>query len=248
MASQRIKITIAYDGTNYAGWQNQPKRPTIQRSIINAVEEITGESIRAHASGRTDAGVHAKGQVAHFDVSHAPDIRRFQRGLNALLPDDIRIMRLQKVSDDWHARYSAKGKEYRYFIYNRPVMPPALRLYRTHYLLPLDVKAMQEAAASLVGVHDYSSFSARRNQNDDDRVREVSLLEVKKSGAEIMIRTQGKGYLYKMVRSFAGFLIKVGVGDLQVEDARKLLALKERTAKVPTAAAKGLFLWKVFYD
>jgi len=156
----RYKITIAYDGTDYAGWQVQPRKKTVQAEIERVLEIVAGKKIRIHHSGRTDAGVHAKGQVAHFDLEESVEIRRFQTSLNAILNPDVRIMKLQKVKDDFHARFNAKSKEYRYLIWNGPAVPPELRLYRLHERRPLDLDAMKRAAEALVGKHDFAAFTA----------------------------------------------------------------------------------------
>ena len=141
--SIRYKITIAYDGTDYAGWQVQSRKHTVQAEIERVIEQLAGKHIRVHHSGRTDAGVHAKGQVAHFDLKEPVDVRRFQKSLNALLKPDVRVMKLEKAAPDFHARFKAQGKEYRYFIWNGPAVPPNLRLYRYHERRKLDITAMK---------------------------------------------------------------------------------------------------------
>jgi tRNA pseudouridine38-40 synthase len=244
----RYKLTIAYDGTNYGGWQIQPNRPTVQEEIEKVLEKITCKQIRIHHSGRTDAGVHAKGQVAHFDLDKKWDLWRLQNGLNGLLPNDIRIMKVQQVSEDFHSRFSAKGKEYRYFIWNGQAVPPELRLYRLHECRKLNMAAMKQAAALLVGEHDFASFTANPKREIGGTVKTVTDITVTRSReGEVKICVKGKGFLYKMVRSIAGFLLRVGTGELQPEDARHFLDNPGRTNKVPTAKALGLFLWKVDY-
>lgn len=245
----RYKMTIAYDGTNYAGWQVQPDKQTVQGEIERVIERITGQQIRIHHSGRTDAGVHAKGQVAHFDLEKQIDPRRFMNSLNGLMAPDVRIMQFEKVSDDFHSRFNATGKEYRYFIWNGPAVPPELRLYRLHECRPLDVDAMAEAAKTLVGTHDFAAFTANPHREIGGTVKTVRKITVDRSPeGEVKICVEGAGFLYKMVRSIAGFLLRIGTGDLAVDDARRLLESAERTNEVPTAKALGLFLWRVEYE
>jgi tRNA pseudouridine38-40 synthase len=245
---QRYKLTIAYDGTDYAGWQIQPGEKAIQEEIERAVRTLTGEEIRIHHSGRTDAGVHARGQVAHADLEQTVVLRRFQTGLNALLPPDVRVMRIEKAAADFHARFSAIGKEYRYFIWNGPAVPPELRLYRLHERRPLDIKAMKNAAAMLTGTHDFAAFTANPKRETGGTVKTVSRISVTRSReGDVCIRVEGKGFLYKMVRSIAGLLLRIGTGELKPADAARLLTAKQRTHEVPTAKALGLFLWRVDY-
>ncbi len=244
---RRYKAVVAYDGTAYAGWQVQPDQPTVQGHVEQVLHKLTGESPRVECSGRTDSGVHARGQVAHFDLAAAPPAARLKRGMNALLAEDIRIMALRPAAADFHARFSAAGKEYRYFIWNGPDTPPWLRLYRAPVYSKLEVAAMRTAAAALIGEHDFAAFSANPNREIDGTVRELRKLQVLARGPEITIVAQGNGFLYRMVRSLAGFLIRVGRGELPPDAAAAILASKTRTARVPTAPAQGLFLWRVFY-
>lgn len=244
---QRFRMTVAYDGTRYSGWQIQPHHPTIQFEIERVVHKVTGEAVRADSSGRTDAGVHARGQVVHFDLTGKPDLRKLMIGFNALLPDDIRVLSIRKAARDFHSRISATGKEYRYFIWNDRVMLPFLRHYRAHERRPLNVKAMNEAAVQLVGRNDFAAFSANPHREINGTVRHVRALKVVKRGSEVVIIARGDGFLYKMVRSLAGFLIRVGTGELEPRSAKAILASATRTARVPTAPPQGLFLWKVSY-
>ena len=246
--STRYKIRVSYDGTNYSGWQVQPNLQTIQGEIERLLAEMTGQKhVRVESSGRTDTGVHARGQVAHFDLPKEIDAKYFQRGLNAQLNRDIRIESMQKVSADFHARFSAKGKEYRYFIYNGLIVPPTKRLYRLQEGRPLDIERMRVAAALLVGEHDFAPFAANRRVPIKDTVRTIHSLYVRKHGADITLEVQGNGFLYKMVRGLAGFLVHVGMGRLEPDSVIDILEHGKRTAKVQTAQPHGLFLWKVFY-
>ncbi|NKB25027.1 MAG: tRNA pseudouridine(38-40) synthase TruA [Kiritimatiellae bacterium] len=246
-AQYRYKIILSYDGTRYAGWQIQPRSKTIQGEIEQAILTLSGERVRVHASGRTDRGVHAKAQVAHFDLKKKVPIQQFKGGLNALLEFDIRITLLSTISPDFHARFDAKTKEYRYQIWNDETVPPFVKRYRNHVRKHLDAEAMNQAAKLLMGKKDFASFSANPNCEVDGTVRHLSKLAVKKHGCEIVISAVGNGFLYKMVRSLAGFLICVGMGEQFSQDAKDLLRSKTRTAQVPTAPPEGLFLWKVGY-
>jgi tRNA pseudouridine38-40 synthase len=247
--STRYKIKVSYDGTNYSGWQVQPQHRSVQGEIERLLGEMTCQAhVRVESSGRTDSGVHARAQVAHFDlIEPLRDPKYFQRGLNAQLDRDIRIVTMEKVSSDFHARFSAVGKEYRYFIYNGLIVPPTKRLYRLQEGRPLDIDRMQIAAAFLVGEHDFAPFAANRRVPIKSTVRTIHSLYVRKHGADITLEVQGNGFLYKMVRGLAGFLIHVGMGRLEPEAALEILASGKRTAVVQTAQPQGLFLWKVFY-
>jgi tRNA pseudouridine38-40 synthase len=243
----RFRITVAYDGTAYAGWQVQPANMTVQQRVEEALKSLTGETVKVHGSGRTDQGVHAAGQVAHFDLSREWIPGNLTKGLNALLPQDIRVFHARRVKPDFHARRSAIKKEYRYFIWNAPVMDPTRRFYATSVYRPLNVKAMQAAARLLVGRHDFAAFTANPNRVVESTVREVYSLSVRRSGNLILIRASSEGFLYKMVRSLTGLLLRVGEGAVTLDEVREILASKIRTARVPTAPPEGLFLWRVWY-
>lgn len=247
--STRYKIKVSYDGTNYSGWQVQPEHRTVQGELERLLTHMTGgeKPVRVESSGRTDAGVHARAQVAHFDLEKPVDPKYFQRGLNAQLDRDIRLVSFEKVSSDFHARFSAVGKEYRYFIYNGLLIPPTKRLYYLQEGRRLDVEKMRRAAELLVGEHDFAPFSANPGRELNGTVRTIYSLNVRKHGADITLEVQGNGFLYKMVRSLAGYLVRVGIGDLKPESVHEILDHGIRTAVVPTAQPHGLFLWKVFY-
>ena len=247
MTNRRYKMIVAYDGAGYAGWQIQPSHTTVQGELERILHELTGEKERIHCSGRTDAGVHARGQVTHFDLAKPVILKKLQIGFNALLEEDIRVLSIRNARPDFHARFDAKGKEYRYFIWNGEIMPPFVRQYRAHVRAPLDVKAMNAAAKRLVGKHDFAAFSANPHYERDGTVRHLRELKVTRHGRDFTIVAKGDGFLYKMVRSLAGFLIRVGAGDLKPEAAAEILTSKIRTARVPTAAPQGLFLWRVLY-
>ncbi|QBG46160.1 tRNA pseudouridine(38-40) synthase TruA [Verrucomicrobia bacterium S94] len=246
--STRYKITVSYDGTHYSGWQVQPDHRTVQGELERLLAEMTNQQhVRVESSGRTDAGVHARAQVAHFVLPKKVDTRYFMRGLNAQLDRDIRVTSFQQVPDDFHARFSAVGKEYRYFIYNGLIVPPTKRLYRLQEGRPLDVERMRAAAELLVGEHDFAAFSANPKRELNGTVRTIHSFKVRKHGADITLEVQGNGFLYKMVRSLAGILIDVGIGRREPGIINEIFAHGKRTAVVQTAQPQGLFLWKVFY-
>lgn len=247
MAARRYRMDVAYDGTAYAGWQVQPGVATVQANLEEALARITGETVKVHGSGRTDQGVHARGQVAHFDLHKRVAVEAMAKGLNALLPADIRVIRVRPAAADFHARRSAIRKEYRYFIWNAPVREPTHRFYAAYVRRPLDVGAMRRAAVLLVGRHDFAAFTANPNREVESTVRQVQYLTVSKSGPLITIRAASEGFLYKMVRSLCGMLIRVGEGAEPPEVVRGILESRIRTARVPTAAPEGLFLWRVWY-
>lgn len=246
-AAFRYRITVAYDGTPYAGWQVQPANMTVQQRMEESLKQLTGEVVKVHGSGRTDQGVHAFGQVAHFDLQSKWVCGHLLKGLNAVLPQDIRVSRVGRAKPDFHARRSAVKKEYRYFIWNHGVMDPCRRFYALHVRRPLDVKAMQAAAQLLVGRHDFAAFTANPNREVESTVREVYTLTVRKTGSLVVIRASSEGFLYKMVRSLTGLLLRVGEGAVTLDEVREILASRVRTARVPTAPPQGLFLWRVWY-
>jgi tRNA pseudouridine38-40 synthase len=244
---KRYKITVAYDGTNYSGWQIQANGVTVQEKLQKAVHKVTDETVTVHGSGRTDQGVHARKQVAHFDLESEFPVKSLRRALNSALPDDIRIMAAVTASPTFHARKDVKSKEYRYFIWNADVMIPDMRNHKVHVWNKLDVAAMREAAAHLEGRHDFAAFTANPNRVVESTVRDLTMLKVIRKGHEIVIVARSSGFLFRMVRSLAGFLIRVGEGAVPAKDARTILSSRLRTARVPTAPAKGLFLWNVTY-
>ncbi len=225
----------------------QPGYSTVQGCLETALARLANGPVKLHGSGRTDQGVHAAGQVAHCDLPFAIPPANLERALNALLSTDIRVLRVHYAPADFHARCSAVGKEYRYFIWNGPALSPFLRLYRTSVRVPLRIGAMRRAATLLVGFHDFAAFSANPNRLQASTSRHLRRLTVSRRGAEVMIRAEGEGFLYKMVRSLAGFLIRVGSGAAAPDDALTILHSNIRTARVPTAPPQGLFLWHVRY-
>lgn len=244
----RFCLTIAYDGTNYAGWQVQPGHTTVQEVIELAIEAMAGVRVKLHGSGRTDRGVHARGQVAHFDLDTRMTVRSILFALNARLPQDIRITSVKKVGDNFHARRTAHSKEYRYCIFNGKILAPQERLYAVQVHRPLDLDLMREGASRFVGEHDFRPFMANPQREIDSTVRTITDFEISKRGSFITLRVRGNGFLYKQVRSMVGMLIRIGHGQESPERITELLdSCASRTARVPSAPPQGLTLWRVWY-
>jgi len=241
-----IKLTIEYDGSNYAGWQVQRTGQSVQTRIQEAIAAITGApAVRLVGSGRTDAGVHAAGQVAHFKSATTIPAQDLVHAINTELPDDIAIIAAQDVPDDFHARYSAKSKTYRYSIVNRAVRSP-LERGRAHFVRGrLDVPAMRAAAQALLGEHDFAAF--RSKPNGKPSVRTITRLDVMTAGERIDLFVSANGFLYNMVRAIAGTLIEVGLGRRTPESVAGLLRSLDRSAAGPTAPPQGLCLMDVEY-
>ena len=248
---RHFKLKIAYDGTDFHGWQIQAHKPTIQGEIVSVLRRLTQENVQLHGAGRTDAGVHALGQVASFHTRAALSAAEFQRALNALLPQTIRIVDAEEIGPDFHARWSAVGKVYRYRVYRAKVVPPYLWRYVLHYPFPLDEEAMAEAAARFVGVHDFTSFAASIGAEDDIRERtmerEVFASELRRSddGEELWFTVHGRSFLRYMVRKMMGTLLEVGRGRLTAADIDRLYELKDRSKSGPTVPAHGLWMMSV---
>jgi tRNA pseudouridine38-40 synthase len=246
--TRRFKLTVAYDGTAYSGWQVQPHHPCVQQVIEETLKGIVGHAVKIHGSGRTDQGVHGRGQVAHVDLTCRMGAESVGRALNARLPQDIRILKVAQAKPDFHARRSAAGKEYRYFVWNDSTMLPDRRLYAAHAYRKLDVAAMRAAARHFIGRHDFASFTANPQREVESTVRTIFSFTVSKRGKEIVFSVSGEGFLYKQVRSMVGFLMRVGEGAEKPEAVAELLkSCAPRKARVPSAAAHGLFLWRVWY-
>ena len=245
---RRFRLTIAYDGTAYAGWQVQPGNLTVQEVLEARLEAVVGHPCKIHGSGRTDQGVHAVGQVAHVDLETRMPPRALRLALNARLPGDIRIIGGRVVNPCFHARRSAVAKEYRYCIWNDDLMPPHRRLYALHVRRPLDLAAMQAAAEMFVGEHDFAAFIANPNRAVESTVRTVMACSFQRRGKRIEFRVRGSGFLYRQVRSMVGLLLRIGQGAEPPGAVAQLLAGRApRTARVPSAPPQGLFLWRVWY-
>jgi len=243
---RRIKLILEYDGTGYAGWQVQPNGDTIQGRVEEALEKVLREKVRIHGSGRTDAGVHARGQVAHFDAESNLPLKNIRDGANTYLPPDIAIIRAEEAAPDFHARYSARGKIYRYRVLLRETRSPLFLNYACRLSHPVDVEKMRIASRSLIGKHDFSAFEAS-GSSIQDKVRQLSRLEIREEGENLEFEFQGNGFLYKMVRNIVGTLLEVGKGNLSPEDIKEILRSRDRENAGPTAPAAGLCLIQVLY-
>ena len=245
----RVKATVAYDGTNFAGYQSQPGGVrTVQSEIDKALVKIhKDKGIHSVASGRTDAGVHANGQVIHFDTPLTLPTDRWQMALNVLLPKDIRIVEAEYVDENFHARYSATGKTYVYKWSSATVHSPFERNFSVHLeRWKPDVEEMNKAAAYLIGTHDFTSFCSSKTATSN-RVRTIRLLTLEKSDDELIMTIEGDGFLYNMVRTIAGMLLAVGIGWHTPENVKEILELKDRKEASKTAPAHGLYLESVTY-
>jgi tRNA pseudouridine38-40 synthase len=274
MPTRWLKLTVAYDGTNYAGWQVQPDKPTVQGAIESAWREITQEVVRVTAAGRTDAGVHALGQVVAVVTENRLPVADLQRGLNAVLPEDVAIVSLEEAREGFHATYDALGKTYRYQIHNGRLPAIFDRRYIWHYPQPLDADAMHAAAQGLVGKHDFSSFESVGSERPDS-VRTITELSVRRGwlgtsghrgtvvvieppghsqlsdpealADRVNIEVSGDGFLYNMVRAIVGTLVEVGRGTRDPTWPAVVLTACDRTRAGQTAPPQGLFLVRVEY-
>ncbi len=248
-----IKLTIAYDGAAFHGWQVQPGVATIQGTLNEVASQITQEKIVVHGASRTDAGVHALGQVAHFRTRSTHPAAEMQRALNALLPPTIRIIEAEEVGPDFHARWQARGKTYRYRIYCADVLPPFEYRRSLHYPWPLDEPAMEAAAREFEGEHDFTTFSASSGDDEDNSDRSMarvicsSQISHSPDRPEIMYVVRGRSFLRYMVRKMVGTLLEVGKGRLSAEDIRPLLEARDRARSGPAAPPEGLYLVSLNY-
>ncbi len=241
-----IKLTVEYDGTNYAGWQRQPNQPTVQEAIETAIHQLTQITLSVVAAGRTDAGVHALGQVVSFRIEKDWTRQEWVKGMNARLPDDIAVRSATLMPDEFHARYAAKGKLYQYRILNRSERPALHRAYVWHVYRPLDLAAMREAASGLVGSHDFSSFEGTLTDNEDPICR-LERLTVSNQGDFVYIEAYADRFLKHMVRNIVGTLVEVGTGNRTAPSLKEVLDAKDRTKAGRTAPPQGLFLMHVDY-
>ncbi|HEY7337376.1 MAG TPA: tRNA pseudouridine(38-40) synthase TruA [Bryobacteraceae bacterium] len=247
---RRIRIAVAYDGTNYHGWQVQPNLPTIQDAIQRVLAEIEGAPVHLTGSGRTDAGVHALEQVAAFDLANPIPCDNLRRAMNRLLPRDIRVFSVAEAAPDFHPRYRAIAKTYEYRIWRTEVCPPFERLYVYHHPYPLDENAMTELAPLIEGEHDFSAFAAADETDDLGRskVRRIFSSRLERCGEKLIYRVRGSGFLKHMVRNVVGVLLEVGKGNLGRPDLEARLEPGCAIPPGPTAPSRGLFLIGVEYD
>ena len=244
---KRIKLTIAYDGTNYCGWQVQPNGITVEEVINKALKKLTGENIVVIGASRTDSGVHALGNVAVFDTESTIPPERIAMALNQRLPDDIVIMKSEEVAPDFHPRYCNCSKTYEYHIINTRIPIPTKRLTNYFVSYELDIDNMRKAASYLVGEHDFVSFCNVRT-DVEDTVRTITNIEILTHEEEIKIRITGDGFLYNMVRIIVGTLIRVGRGFYEPEKVNEILEAKDRKEAGVTAPAHGLMLVEIDYE
>ena len=244
-----LKLTIQYDGTDFVGWQRQPNGTAIQGLIEDALTPIAGARVTVHGAGRTDAGAHALGQVASVTLGSRIDPPTLARALNAVLPPEVRILNVEEMDADFHARFSAVSKTYEYRIVNAPLVTPFLQRYVWHIIQPLALDAMREAAAPLVGAHDFAAFQGAGSPVESTE-RIVDRIEWQDGGGydlPLVMRVIGNGFLRHMVRNIVGTLVEVGTGRWPAPCVGDILASGDRTLAGPTAPARGLFLVRVDY-
>jgi tRNA pseudouridine38-40 synthase len=241
----RVRAVVAYDGTAYGGFQRQTNAPTVQAALEAALAQVTQETVTVLAAGRTDAGVHAVGQVIALDTAWRHGVDALQAALNAVLPDDIAVRDAREVSPDFHPRYDARSRLYQYKLYNAPVRCPLARRHSLHVVKPLDVEAMQRAAQSLVGEQDFAAFG--QPPQGQVTVRRVMMAQWGGKSPWLTFDIEANAFLYRMVRSIVGTLIQVGIGSMDVESFRAVLASRDRGQAGPTAPPHGLCLMEVKY-
>jgi tRNA pseudouridine38-40 synthase len=249
---RNLKLILAYDGSEFAGWQVQPDAVSVQGTLASAIGRITGEKVLPQGSGRTDAGVHALAQVATFATESSVPAANFVKALNDILPASVRVVEALEAAPDFHARKSARGKMYRYRIYRAAICPPFLARYLWHYPFPLNEPAMVRAAGLVEGEHDFTSFAAvdpERGREDKpmSNLREIFSSSWERQGDEFVYTVRGSGFLHHMVRNLVGTFILVGKGTLRAEDVTRILQARNRSAAGATAPASGLYLVSVEY-
>ncbi len=245
----KYKLTLAYDGTNYGGWQVQLNTTSVQAILQDALSTALRTPTLATGSGRTDAGVHARGQVAHFEANSQVDTYRLCASLNGLLPHDIRVLSIEEVDDTFHARYSAKSKIYHYHLHVGPVLDPFKRLYSLHVPIKLDLDKMRQACALFVGERDFASYANEPHTDKPklDTVRNMLRLDVIDEPGGVRLEYEANGFLYKMARTITGTLLEVGKNKLALEEIEGIFAAKDRRSAAMAAPPHGLFLVHVNY-
>jgi tRNA pseudouridine38-40 synthase len=244
----RVKLTVAYDGAAFAGWQSQAHRNTVQDELERALLKISSHRIRVHGAGRTDAGVHALAQCAHIDLPEKRmPIDRLRNALNAVLPAAVRILRCRYVSQKFHARFSATGKLYRYRIYAAPILPP-LELGRAwHIFSPLNVDLLKSAGHKFIGTHNFAAFAVNRGKKDGDAIRTISSVRIRGTGPLFTIDVAGDGFLYKMVRLMVGSMARIALGKMELGEIASRLRSPRAHGSRFVAPAEGLYLVKIWY-
>jgi len=243
---RNIKIIIEYDGKKFGGWQKQPTKLNIQGEIEKAIKELTGEEVSLTASGRTDAGVHALGQVANFKTNSNIEIVKFAIAINSKLKKSIVIKSAEEVDEDFHARYKCKGKKYRYVINNSYQGTAIYRDLEYHIPQKLDISKMKQAIKYFEGKHDFKGFRASGTSSKDS-IREIYKAEIKEDNERILIELTGNGFMYNMVRIIAGTIVDVGLGKISPNEIPEILESKDRTRAGKTLPAHGLYLVEVYY-
>jgi len=249
---RNFKLVLSYDGAEFSGWQVQPDRNTVQGTLATAIGRLTGEKVLPQGSGRTDAGVHALAQVASFAIASPIPTENLTKGLNDMLPGSIRVLEATEVPADFHARKSVRAKTYCYRILRAAICSPFLARYRWHYPYPLQESPMVAAGGVVAGEHDFTSFAAvdpevGENQESASNVRTIFSSAWTREGDELIYTVRGNGFLHHMVRNLVGTFILVGKGTLQLEDVKRILEARNRSAAGATAPASGLFLVNVEY-
>ena len=250
--ARNLKLTLAYDGHDFAGWQVQPDRATIQGTLVFAIEQLCGEKTLPQGSGRTDAGVHALAQVATVQITSPIPLANLRKALNDILPEAIRVLNIEEVTPEFHARKSARAKTYRYRIYRDEICPPFLARFVYRHPYPLAEQAMIESAAEVIGEHDFTSFAAvdperNRENTEASNIRTIFTSEWKREGVELIYTVRGNGFLHHMVRNLVGTFLMIGKGSLSQSDLRRILEARNRSAAAATAPASGLYLVSVEY-
>jgi len=254
---RNLRLTLSYDGTEFAGWQVQPGRTTVQGSLASAIGRLSGENVLPQGSGRTDAGVHALAQVATFESASPIPAENWMRALNDILPPSIRVLEVAEAAPEFHARKSARAKTYRYRIFRGAVCPSFLVRYVWHYPYPLEESAMVAAAGVVAGEHDFTSFAAvdpervermaTQENSHTTNVRTIFSSSWTREAEELIYTVRGSGFLHHMVRNLVGTFLLIGKGTVSLQDLRRILEARERTAAGPTAPASGLYLVAVEY-
>ena len=259
---RNLRLILSYDGAEFAGWQVQPGRTTVQGTLASAIGRLSGENVLPQGSGRTDAGVHALAQVASFQTASAIPAENWRRALNDILPASIRVLEVTEAAPEFHARKSAHAKTYRYRIHRGAICPPFLARYVWHYPYPLEESAMAAAASVVVGEHDFTSFAAvdaervermaaeeniGTSKSGTTNVRTIFFSSWAREAEELIYTVRGSGFLHHMVRNLVGTFLLMGKGTVSLEELRSILEARERTAAGPTAPARGLYLVEVEY-
>ncbi len=243
---RRIMLVLAYDGSDFYGYQVQNQERTVQKVVEDAIYKLTGEKAKSVASGRTDSGVHAEGQVVHFDTNSTIPGGKFKDALNSLLDKDVRVLKSKEVNSTFHARYSAKSKVYKYVIYTGEVESPLSSRYATYYPYKIDYEKIADAIKEIVGTHDFKCFLASGSQVQNT-VRIIDYIKVSKRGKFVTFTVKGNGFLYNMVRIMVGTLLEISQGRLTVNDLKNAIELKNRKLVGKTMPPNGLRLYKVYY-